>query len=213
MRLLAIILLTMSPHLAPAAIVISDTPIALNASTDVFGRANYKLTVDQTPSGDYTSVGLYIEAISHTQFSLEFVGSNADDGSAWFLVDSGEGFTRAGIARNEYPKFIDINDPFLPRLVVTVGNDFYLGVNTGVSYTESGDFRDALGWVRLKARALGDPESGIPPRRMTLEMVGNAMSYYSPGIIVGTTTVVPEPTAIALGGTSLLAFAVLLRRK
>jgi hypothetical protein len=216
MRLLAVILLTASPHLATAAIVISDTPVALDASTEGTGnpRANYKLTVDQTPTGDYTSVWLRIEAISHTQFSLQFVNSNADDGSSWYLVDAGEGFTRAGIAQNKYPKFIDVNDTFLPRLVATVGNDFYLGVNTGVSYTESGDYRDALGWVSLKAQAFGGiPDEGIPPRRMTLEMVGNAMSYYSPGIVVGTTTVVPEPATLALSGFSVLALATLRRRK
>lgn len=214
MRLLIAFLVVIAPTFAQAAIVVSGTNIELAPETGGPGnpKPNYRLTVDQFPTGDITSVWLSIQPLSTTQFTLQFTGGNVDDGSAWYLVSNGESFTRAGIAKNTYQRLYgDYPMPSWPSVIV--GNDFYLGVNTGVSFDEDGDARDALGWVKLRVEGRPSDPDLPPPFRFNLAMVDNVMSYYSPGIVVGTTTVVPEPTAIALCGIAVLGLASLRRRK
>ncbi len=125
----------------------------------------------------------------------------ADGGSDWFLVQPGDVFSRSTIDAGEFPTIINL----VPRPIVmgevTVGSDeFYLGVSTGKgTNAQHIPYRTAYGWVHLR------PVDGV------LTMVENVMSYNSRGIIVGTTTVVPEPAAWAL--VSIAGLGCLFRRR
>jgi hypothetical protein len=69
--------------------------------------------------------------------------------------------------------------------------DFYLGIWTPFSSSEQ-----SFGWVHLA------PVNGV------LTMINNVMSYKSPGIVIGTKTIVPESTSffmLAVGVTILLS--------
>ncbi len=128
-----------------------------------------------------------------------------DGGSDWFLVEPGDTFSRATINAGQFPTIINVLPP--PRFMppeqlgeVTVGSgEFYLGVSTGMWIGPDLRSRTAYGWVHLR------PVDGV------LTMVENVMSYNSRGIIVGTTTVVPEPAAWAL--VTIAGLACLFRRR
>ena len=93
---------------------------------------------------------------------------------------------------------------FVPPVNAAVDtSDFYLGTSTGEGYdpfmgVEKGR-RTAFGWAHLKPSF---------PGSTTLVMLGNVMSYDSPGIIVGTTTLVPEPGVTALFAVGLIGIVV-----
>jgi hypothetical protein len=114
-----------------------------------------------------------------------------DEESDWYLVHAGDSFSSASIAGGSFPVLIDLSvSPGVNGGPITLGTaDFYLGIRTGAGYHDTPPYspnRNVYGWVHLQS--IGD----------TLTMLGNALSYDSSGIIVGTTTVVPEPTTATL---------------
>ena len=109
-----------------------------------------------------------------------------DEISDWYLVKPGDTFSVNTIRAGQFPLLLEVT-PQINGETVTVGpGEFYLGVRTGVGFTNNRPNRTAYGWVHLR------PVDGV------LTMVENVMSYNSQGIIVGTTTVVPEPHAVVL---------------
>jgi hypothetical protein len=125
---------------------------------------------------------------------LQVVSWNLDEESDWYLVEAGDAFSKQSIAAGKFTPLFTTDHPYP---AVSVGSDFYLGVNTGVSF----EARESFGWLHLRLNNVA-----------ALTMVENVVAYDSPGIIVGTTTVVPEPSTIALLGFSLLG-AILRRRQ
>jgi len=131
--------------------------------------------------------------------SIEAVNWCIDEESDWYVLEFGEEFGFASIAANEHPIIFTTDDARDP--VSVGGTDFYLGVNTGVGYDRpnpdpTAGFtlpnRDAFGWVHLR-------DNGG-----TLEFISSAMVYGGEGIIVGTTTAIPEPAT----GTGILLLFV-----
>jgi hypothetical protein len=121
------------------------------------------------------------------------------DGSDWYFVQPGNAFSDVAVAAGQFPVIIDFNSFGM----ATVGpGEFFLGVRTsfGSASPPGPPNRTAYGWVHLR------PENGV------LTMVENVMSYNSRGIIVGTTTVVPEPASIALLVLGLTSFAAVAGR-
>jgi hypothetical protein len=114
--------------------------------------------------------------------------NSLDEQSDWYLVQPGDVFSATTINAGKFP--LIFNTTPLQNGEVPVGSgDFYLGVRTGRGFegtigNPGPPRRDAYGWVHLR------PVSGV------LTMVGNVMSYNSRGIIVGTKTVVPEPSTV-----------------
>jgi hypothetical protein len=176
------------------ASVISNTNINLHDG-DPF--SDYALTVFQDePATDPTT--MWFNASGPT---LSWANMNVDEGSEWYLTSLGDQFCQDTIQRSEFAALVSGNP-------LSVGfGDFYLGVNTGNpdgTWGASGiPPRNLYGWVHLQN--VGG----------TITMLGNAMSYQGDGIVIGTTTVIPEPSisrllTLSLGVVS--AFAAGLRK-
>lgn len=120
-------------------------------------------------------------SFSYDGARIKFENVTLDGGSDWFLVQPGDTFSRATINAGQFPTIINILPPPLGGEVTVGSGEFYLGVSTGMWFGPDMRSRTAYGWVHLR------PVDGV------LTMVENVMSYNSPGIIVGTTTLVPEP--------------------
>jgi hypothetical protein len=105
--------------------------------------------------------------------------------------------------------FGDVFNPLDPRVEMGLADgglgdvgsgDFYLGIWLPVGdSTGFENFGQRYGWIHLR------PANGI------LTMVGNAMSFDSRGIIVGTLETVPEPTSGAVLPIALAALICKLR--
>jgi hypothetical protein len=104
-------------------------------------------------------------------------------------VQDGDAFARSTIDAGTFPKVgwvLSFDEP------VSVGDDFFLGLNTGIGFNPLG--RGVYGWVHLRE------EGG------KLKMLGNAMAYNGSGIVIGTATIIPEPATwlLAIGAASLV---------
>jgi hypothetical protein len=139
------------------------------------GGLNYGLAVFQDIAAtDFTEIGgIYNRPTIQVSFA------NLDQGSDWYVVHPGDLFDAAHIQAGAFTKLT------LGPFPANVGqSDFWLGVATGE--IQFGP-RTVFGWVQL--HPLSDTQ---------LMMVENAVSYDSPGIIVGTTTLVPEPASASM---------------
>jgi hypothetical protein len=174
---------------AARGVVIENTHLTFEPNT-IFG-ADYAATVQQDAAAStYTQTGFTFRSSQ-----LAVVWGNVDEGSDWYLVSAGDEFDAQTIAQH---RFTILTIGGLPGASISIlPGDFYLGVNTGV-YTGGPPSlaRDAYGWVKLHSQA------------GALTVVSNAVAYDPNGIIVGTTTIAPEPgwlLAAALVLPSLLA--------
>jgi len=171
-----------------AQTVISNTNLFFGPDNGSFiPGANYSGTIWQDAQKT-NPTSIWIKFASPT---IQVLNTNIDEGSDWYVVHPGNIFTPANIQAGEFKKLIEVPTnppPFNPLYpAANVGqNDFWLGVATGNQVFGP---RTVFGWVHLRPQVAG---SNI------LTMVENAVSYNSPGIIVGTTTIVPEPATIAL---------------
>jgi hypothetical protein len=123
-----------------------------------------------------------------------------DEQSDWFLVQPGNTFSAATINAGQFPAIVNVISPPQGGEVTVGPGDFYLGVRTGRGFEGPRPKRNAYGWVHLR------PVNGV------LTMVENVMSYNSRGIIVGTTTVVPEPSTVPTIGMAISLATFLNRR-
>jgi hypothetical protein len=161
-----------------AATVVSNTNL-LWQKLPAGGISDYEVTVYQNAAAsDYTQA-----LFDFDQTSIKCAGVTVDESSDWYVLNFGEEFSKRTILGGSLTP-LAVSGALSPPVTVGFGQEFYLGVNTGLGF-ESG-FRNVFGWVLLK------PIGGV------LTMVDNALSYDSPGIFVGTTTVVPEPSATAI---------------
>ena len=208
MRSLLLLVAILTPCVAFGATIVPNTNLTLTPISepdpfDEFGT-NYVMRIEQDVFGDFTEISFAFKQTSATGYSLDVTWVNLDQSADLYLVEPGDSFSKEGIAGNEFiPLFIA--DLF--KSSVTVSSDFYLGVNTGKM---AGDRRDAFGWVHFKVLAMPLPFPAFDDD--VLIMVENAMSYDSPGIIVGTHTVVPEPSTIALTSIAFVTLVTLRRR-
>lgn len=179
--------------LADATTVVTDANVSLSPSGSL---GDYQLTVFQDAAGtDPTSVWFDYDGTN-----IEIVNWNIDEGSDWYLVLGGDEFSARNIGDALFTTLLTIDSPAGP---IPVGSsDFFLAVNTGLGVDASGPNRDAFGWVELS-------DTGTE-----LVQLGSAMAYEFPspgaqgnGIIVGTATTVPEPSALLLVAMGLAALA------
>lgn len=185
-----------------AQTVVSGANLELLSPNNSFPGENFSFTVWQDAAAtDPTTIWLNYDG-SHVSFG----GTNVDEESDWYLVHPGDHFGKTAIQAGAYPTIWGFP---VPSVNANVGSsDFYLGVSTGQGYDYVPELggnkghRTAFGWVHLQP---------VAPGSTTLVMLGNVMSYDSPGIIVGTTTLVPEPTTAAF--LALAGFVGATRRR
>lgn len=127
--------------------------------------------------------------------TLDPISTCLDEGTFWYLVEAGDAFTIDNITSGRFPEVGHLGFPGNGTVIhndsFDVGyGDFYLGVRTGLDGLDY----DVLGWLELR-NTTGN----------TLELIRNAVGYETEGIIVGTTTLVPEPTSLFLLTFALLA--------
>jgi hypothetical protein len=124
--------------------------------------------------------------------SYQYAGSFIDEGLDLFRVFEGDVFTPAAIFGNGLQEFVAGNNFVLPA-------EFFVGLETPSIEATFATLSPAYGWAKI------GNSNGV------LTLLDHAIDYSGNGLIVGTTTVVPEP-----GSMSLLAFTaggLLIRRK
>ncbi len=182
---------------AVAFAAVSTNNIMLSTNPG-FG-SDYALTVYQDAQATNPTTILF----NYTDSKLIFVTSNIDEGSDWYLVTAGSVFSTSTITAGEFPLFIKGDfSGFTTNQIDAPEGSIFLGVNTGLGFSESGPNRQFFGWVELQS------DGG------NLSYVKSAITYAAPGIVVGTTTVIPEPSATVLvfAGISLMAVSFMRRR-
>jgi hypothetical protein len=203
MRPLFLLMAVLSHSVAVGATVVPNANITL-AGVLQFPPAIFTATVaqDMTNFVHFTTTTFELRRIDSqdNQFAIRVSNWAIDEEADWYLVKPGDAFSKAGIAAKKFTPLFTSDNPY-PAL--TVGRDFFLGVNTGISLP---DYRESFGWVHFRIGV------HIGGEWLSLNMIENAMSYDSPGIIVGTHTVVPEPAALAMVSVALLGLAARRRR-
>lgn len=151
----------------------------------VFGvqPSKFQLTIFQD-AATQESTGIWFD-YDGSELTAEL--SSVDEGSDWYVVHAGDRFTPESIAAGDFTPLVTFGPVLQPSAVVG-SEDFYLGVVTG-TWNEFLNPRTVFGWVHLRP---------IEPLSTTLTMVENVLSYDSPGIVVGTTTLAPEPSQAAM---------------
>ena len=135
--------------------------------------------------------------------TLLFNNITLDEGSDWFVTNPGDLFTRDSIDAGQF-NFLPIQlESAIPggSLDVEVGESFFLGVNTG----SSDDFfnfgvpfdsiRQHFGWGEFLINQNGE-----------LQILDSAVAYDLGGIVIGTSTAIPEPSSglLMLAGAAFL---------
>ena len=184
LKSLALLLTTSA---ATFATVVSDTNVTLRVPGYFY---QYALRIYQDAAAtDYTEI-----EFDRSGQNLTLRMENADEGSDWYFAALNNPFTAATISQGSFTPF----SPAQPTHNVGF-TDFYFGINTGRGFAGGTPGREVFGWALLRNSASG------------LQLLGSAVTYDRPGIVIGTTTTVPEPTAaLLLAGA---AFPLLLRRR
>ena len=171
MKYLQLIILSMAIAHNARAFMAIDSNVILSGTPEY-----YVLTVFQNfIATDWTSVWF-----DRDSTDLIFRSYNLDEGSDWYFCEYNDEFSAATVS--DYLLFNQIDQRF------TVGyGEFYLGVNTGNGFIDFGvPDRSIYGWAHFN----NSPDG--------LELLGSAITYDSPGLYVGTTQAIPEPTCLSL---------------
>lgn len=175
------------------------------------GAADYSFALEQLPStasfDDYTGVWFNFEYNPSTfMASIHGVNTLLDEGSDWYFAHEGDLFGTQTIASNKFDPFIELTCDgcgtdfyqieFSPTLDFVAGLedgpfDFYLATATGNIP------RTTFGWVKLQITQGFFVWNGKPVL-YKLEMLDSRVAYNSRGIIVGTSTLIPEPASCTL---------------
>ena len=116
-----------------------------------------------------------------------------DPGTIWYSVTNGTVLNPA--FRSTATPFASNFNNTVGQIQLAVGQDFYLGFWIQ-------DVTDRYGWAHLKLTS-----------STTLSLLGSAAEDSGSGIIVGTTTVVPEPSSFCLTALALVSALSCWRRR
>ena len=175
--------------------IVEDTNITVNSNPGSFA-----LEVLQSPESDVTQVFGEV-AVSGSTATLLLNNTALDEGSDWFVTNPGDLFTRDSIDAGQF-NFLPITEPASGSLDVEVGESFFLGVNTGRSDDFFSDdsvpfdvIRQHFGWGEFLINQNGE-----------LQILDSAVAYDLGGIVIGTSTAIPEPSSglLMLAGAAFL---------
>ena len=183
-----------SPTIGNAQTIIQNDAVLSPSQDPFFG--DYDLFLSQSiPDG----LGLFlynITELSNSQFRFDF--SSIAELNALYQVTPGQ-IVSAGFANSTTPFVTNSNNPGTGVLSLAVGESVFLGYWDDRTFESLPDSDDNYGWFELSNTGAG------------LELLGGATVIGFEGIIVGTTTAVPEPSSatLVLGMIS----ATMLRRR
>ncbi len=118
---------------------------------------------------------------------------NLDGGSYWYFATLNAQFTANTITQGQFTLFNQPDQSFS----VPYG-DFYLGVRT---FSDFGELIQGFGWAKLNNSVSG------------LTLLGSAITYDQAGIVIGTTTTIPEVGSVILLLPAVTLTALTRRRK
>ena len=167
---------------------ISNTNVVLSTTSPF---SEYSLTIYQDAAAtDPTSI-----FFDRQGQNLIFRNSNADEGSEWYFANFNDVFTASTISQGAFTAFGQVDQAY------NVGfGDFYFGVNTGNGFQGASPRREIFGWALLRNTAGG------------LQLIESTVTYDNPGIQIGTTTTVPEPTTVSLLTLAVVGVFIIRRR-
>jgi len=167
----------------------------------VNGPGHYGISVVHDPTNGYTT-GFDLIALGLTPptvYTNTFAFSPIVDVSVRvFLVTSNQPISLSPILLSAYPELGNA-----PSYVFDSGVPFYVGLYTGNQnfYPPDGIYTDPLfGWASLRNN------QGV------IELLDSALVYKAEGIYAGTTTIIPEPSGLALIGLGAMLFGFRWRR-
>ncbi|HUI07808.1 MAG TPA: PEP-CTERM sorting domain-containing protein [Verrucomicrobiae bacterium] len=141
--------------------------------------------------------GGFVWASVDDNLTLSPYAYTAGIGERWFSVGYGAVFDHAALS-TATPFANNLTAPFTPgQMQLSVGQDFYLAF-----WLDSSPSPYTYGWAHLK---LTSPTS--------LTLLGSAIENSGSGIVVGTTTVVPEPSSFCLTALALTLVFPFWRRR
>jgi len=193
--------------------VVVSGGVVLPAKTAI---GQFGLTLWQDPEfTDPTSVIMEF-GVSGTSMTLTGVNTNLDEGSNWFLVEDGNVLSPQTVAAGEYETIIDNNEigGSIELNTVILGSvsdflneeraiDFFLGVSSlPLDVTHADVERATFGWIKGRITVI----PGVAT--LQFEFFESVVSYNSPGIIVGTTQTVPEPSSLAMSMLATLLIGI-----
>ncbi len=160
--------------------------------------AEYALTVFQDPQATNPTTILF----NYTDAKLIFVNSNIDEGSDWYHITASAVFLHHTIANGDFTVFIKSDfSGFTTNPIDAPTGRLFLGVNTGIGFSDTGPNRQFYGWVALESD--GD----------TLSLVESAITYDQPGIVTGTPTTIPEPSSTLFIYAGVCAVVICSKRR
>lgn len=180
-----LLLLILGTQCAHSAVVV-DTGFLLGPdNSGGFPSYQYALTIEQYPPPGASSTSILFDQSAQ---NLTFRTMNLDGGSYWYFTMLNDSFTPDNIAQGDFILFNQPDQSFN----VPYGN-FYFGVRT---FSDFGEDIQGFGWAMMN-----NSETG-------LTLLGSAITYDQPGIIIGTTSTVPEPGVLSLllPALTILAF-------
>jgi hypothetical protein len=177
------------------ASVFSNSVFLFPGSFPPPGQPGFEMQAWTQPNG--TGNGGFVEVTINPSLVLSPYAYTVGIGERWFSANYGDVFDTAALS-TATPFANNLAAPFTPgQIQLSVGQDFYLAF-----WLQSSPPPYAFGWAHLKLTST-----------TTLTLLGNAIEDSGSGIIVGTTTVVPEPSSFYLAAMAFVLLATLLRRR
>jgi hypothetical protein len=190
-RNVAIFYCALTCHLHAQTVVVNSNLVTPSPTS---GSGNFSFRVFQDAAAtDHTGVWFNYQPFNIAQpASISLANINIDEGSDWYVVHEGDVFSPSTIQAGLFTPIVTSGPTSYPAVDLGRAGDVWLGIATGRGF-QTPVQRTVFGWVHLQQFAT-----------LTPFMIENVMSYDSPGIIVGTTTLVPEPAMISTAICALL---------
>ena len=184
--------LAFAPNLGIGATIHEDVFSVHNSSPFHFG-------IDIGVTGSYVSLSVGENLRFPSHYDIRVTSHTADAPKYWNIVQAGDVFSKGAIHSGKLPALLT---PFMgsnfPTL--TVGEEFHIATGYGDYNSMNYDVIPIFGWAHFRIT------NGV------LTVVDSVLTLDSPGVIVGTTTLAPEPSSLTMIVMPMLVLAALRPR-